>query len=66
MQEIQTYLASQKNLTVIADLVKVESGKDNQNRPAASEQGILVLRQILESRLRTQSKQNPTCLKRHG
>ena len=37
MQEIQTYLAGQQNHTVIADLVEVESGKDDQNRPVLQE-----------------------------
>ena len=37
MEEIQTYLASQQNHTVIADLVEVESGKDDQNRPVLQE-----------------------------
>ena len=37
MNEIQTYLKSQNNHTVIADLVEVESGKDDQNRPVLQE-----------------------------
>ena len=37
MNEIQTYLKGQQNHTVIADLVEVESGKDDQNRPVLQE-----------------------------
>ena len=37
MNEIQTYLKSQSNHTVIADLVEVESGKDDKNRPVLQE-----------------------------
>ena len=37
MQEMQAYLMSQQNHTVIADLVEVESGKDDQNRPILQE-----------------------------
>lgn len=37
MQEMQAYLMSQQNPTLIADLVEVESGKDDQNRPILQE-----------------------------
>ena len=37
MEEIQGYLRSQQNHNVIADLVEVESGKDDQNRPVLLE-----------------------------
>ena len=37
MEEIQGYLLSQQNHNVIADLVEVESGKDDQNRPVLQE-----------------------------
>lgn len=37
MSEIETYLRSQQNHSVIADLVEVESGKDDQNRPVLQE-----------------------------
>ena len=37
MNEIQTYLKSKHNHTVIADLVEVESGKDDKNRPVLQE-----------------------------
>ena len=37
MEEIQGYLRSQQNHNVIADLVEVESGKDDQNRPVLQE-----------------------------
>ena len=37
MNEIQTYLQSQHDHCVIADLVEVESGKDDQNRPVLQE-----------------------------
>ena len=54
MQEIQNYLASQQNHTVIADLVEVESGKDDQNRPVLQEALDLALKSgavVLVSRL---------------
>jgi DNA invertase Pin-like site-specific DNA recombinase len=37
MNEIQTYLENQHDHCVIADLVEVESGKDDQNRPVLQE-----------------------------
>ena len=50
MTEIEAYLRSCGNHTVIADLVEVESGKDDQNRPVlqqalelASQSGAVVL-----------------------
>ena len=37
MEEMQTYLGSQQNHSVIADLVEVQSGKDDKNRPVLKE-----------------------------
>jgi len=37
MSEIKAYLQGQRNYTVIADLVEVQSGKDHQNRPVLKE-----------------------------
>lgn len=37
MQEIQMYLVSQEHHVIIADLVEVESGKNDQNRPVLQE-----------------------------
>ena len=37
MEEMQTYLQGQQNHSVIADLVEVQSGKDDKNRPVLQE-----------------------------
>ena len=37
MEEMQTYLQGQQNHNVIADLVEVQSGKDDKNRPVLQE-----------------------------
>ena len=37
MEEMQTYLQGQQNHSVIADLVEVQSGKDDKNRPVLKE-----------------------------
>lgn len=37
LAEIQTYLASQTNYNVVANLVEVQSGKDDRNRPVLQE-----------------------------